>query len=242
MGKNEPKKRTVAYGRIAEQFRSAILAEDVKKLAQPKQDEPEDKAPQILSDPQGMIIRGRLLRFKPTITSYAKNFCLRLISEDDFLISVRNESRKMLTSVRSMGRVQITMAQVEKYVRDIVYTLAKMLQDISPNQIDIQMAPPLVDAVMDMVEQAFAERAALPDHEKVQEQSQPQGDVPANDPFKDFPPEIRSLIVQRMAMLGVQTRDMDTLKRMARQFGVDPDEAIEEMKQGRIPDSLKRFF
>jgi hypothetical protein len=238
MDNNEPKKKVV-YGRIAEQFRQAVIADEVKRLTEKKKAD-EEKVPEIISDPQGMIIRGRLRRFKPAILTYAKNFCLHLISEDDFLLAVKGEARRMLTSVRSMGRIRISATQVEQYSKDIVYTLARMLQDVPEAAIEINMATPLVDAVMSMIEQVFAERAALPDHEKLGEGKETA--VSEDDPLKDFPPDIRALVVERLVMLGLNPRDIDTIKRFARQMGVDPEEAIEEMKQGRIPEKLRKFF
>lgn len=240
----QPERNRTAYGKFAEQFKDEIIAEHVRKLTKPKEpgEEAPDRTPQILKDPQGLIIRGRMLRFKPTITSYAKNFCLRLISRDDFLIATRNDTRKLLQGVGAMGSIMLSSSKIEKAVQEIVDMLYRMTEGIPLRDMDINMVPPLVDTVMKIVENTLAERTAKPAHEKFQELRKQQGPTLINDPLDEFPPKIRELLLNRLPTMGLNPRDMPTLKRLARQMGLDPDEAIEELKQGRIPEKLKNFL
>lgn len=242
---DQPKKRSkILYGKIAEQYKDTILADHIRDLTRRKKDDDkkEKKSPRIVSDPQGLIIQGRLRRFKPTITSYAKNFCLGLISRDDFLIATRNDTRKFLNSVSSMGRLFIPPEQVNHMVNEVVDTLYQMTEELTPRDMDIHMVPPIVDTIMGIIEKKFAERSEISDHEKFAEAKEGGSPLPANDPLSEFPPEIQKLLLSRLPMLGLNPRDIPTLKRLARQMGVDPDEAIAEMKAGRIPDKLKNFL
>jgi hypothetical protein len=244
MGENDgKKKKKVLYGNIAENFREAILADEVSRLARPKKDEPaKPEVPALISDPQGMIIRGRLKRFRPTIDSYCKNFCLDRITRDDFLLAIRNECRKMFNGIRTLGRIHITPTQVNEYAQGIMYAIARMLQGVPDSAVEINMVPPLLDAVMQMVEQAFAERSAMSMHDKIDE-GRPDPQKPRDDdPLKDFPESIRTAIVNRMIEMGLNPRDVVTLKRLIRQLGMEPDEAFEELKAGRIPDKLKKYL
>ena len=237
------KKKKVLYGNIAEGFRDAILADEVSRLARPKKDEPgKPEVPALISDPQGMIIRSRLKRFRPTIDSYCKNFCLDRISRDDFFIAIRNECRKMFNGIRTLGRMHITPSQVEEYSRGIMYAVARMLEGVPASAVEINMVPPLLDAVMQMVEQAFAERSAMTMGEKIDEGRVDPRKPRDDDPLKDFPDAIREAIVNRMVSMGLNPRDVTTLKRLIRQLGMEPDEAFEELKAGRIPDKLKKYF
>lgn len=240
----QPERNRTAYGKFAEEFKDEIIAEHVRKLTKPKEpgEDAPDRTPQILQDPQGVIIRGRMLRFKPTIMSYAKNFCLRLISRDDFLIATRNDTRKLLQGVSAMGRMMLSSSQIEKAVREVVDTLYRMTEGIPLRDMDINMVPPIVDTVIGIVENTFAAQAGKPAHEKIQEaRGQPRPTI-ENDPLNEFPPKIRELLLNRLPMMGLNPRDMPTLQRLARQMGIDPDEAIEELKQGRIPEKLKNFL
>lgn len=250
MSDQKPKK--VVYGRLAEQFRDAIAEDSVRHLTRPAspeekhRQESQSKSPSILTDPQGTIIRARMKRFKPAITHYAKNLCLRHISQDDFLIAVRNESQKLLENIQSMGRLMMGGDQIRAKVREILTTLQQMMDGIPKSQMDIQMVTPIVEKIVDTIEAAIATRAAMPDHEKYQEIRDKAAErlpLAENDPLADFPAEIRSRITERLTMIGLNPRDLDTIKRVARQFGVeDPDEAIEQLKKGEIPEQLKNFL
>jgi hypothetical protein len=249
---DQNKKKSVAYGQLAEEYRDAIIKDSVQHLTRPAspeekhREESQKQGPSILSDPQGTIIRSRLQRFKPAITHYAKNLCMRHISQDDFLISVRNESQKLLENIQSMGRLMLSSGQVRDKVNEVVDTLHKMMEGIPRGHMDIQMVPPIVDKTMEIIETAIATRAAMPErekHQEIRERAAQRYPSPENDPLADFPPEIRQAIVERLTMIGLNPRDIDTIKRLARQFGVeDPDAAIEQLKRGEIPEELKNFF
>lgn len=251
MSDQEKRPEKVAYGRLASQYKDAIVKDSVQHLTRPpteeeKQQEAAKKSPGIVSDPQGTIIRARIQRFKPALEHYAKNLCFRQITKDDFLISIRNESQKLLENIQSMGRLMLSTGQVRDHVHEVVDTLHKMMEGIPESQMDIQMVTPIVDTIIGIIEKAIASRAAMPAHEKYQEmkdKATQRMPIPQDDPLAEFPPEIRSRITERMAMIGLNPRDMETIKRLARQFGVeDPDEAIEQLKRGEIPEQLQKFF
>lgn len=253
MGEQQQPERSgdgkVAYGSVAAEYRKAILEDEMRRLTKPKSEESEkpkkDVKATVLQDPQGAIIRGRLVRFKPAMTRYAKNFCLRLISQDDLLLSVRNESRKLLMSLQSMGRLMIPPDQLDKCVRNILLTLQQMFEGITARELDIQMTTPIVDTIMGQIEKLIADRSATPDYEKIAElKGEQKGmEVDKDDPLAQFPPHIRKAIVTRLSMIGIDPRNMEALMGLAKQFGIeDPEAALEKLRNGEIPDELKHIL
>jgi hypothetical protein len=228
-------KNKIAYGKVAEQYKQAILDDKMAQLTRPGGKEKDlPKKSNLLADPHKALVGSQLHRYRPTVVRYAKNFCLRLISKDDFFIAIRNDTRKLLDMAYSLGKLPLNSPGISKEVWNIISHVNGMLEGIEEKDLDIHMAPVLTDAIIGMVEAILNSGDQIPKKHEVREKM--------SGPLSKLPPNIRSVIVDRLRALGLDPNDESVLRGLARKFGLDPDEVLEQLGRGEIPNSLKPFL
>lgn len=240
MQNEKPKGGRTYYGQIASQFKGLMTEDKVREMLNPnrkKKDEGPDKRPMIVRDPQAVLVASRLRRFEPAMLHLAKNLMLNQISQDDFLISVRNEARTLMTNLRAMQSIALRPEVAEKAVRDVVLELDNKLTEIGKKNFDLQHAKPITAIIISGLSsciQKGVSQAAV---------AKPKENIKTGTPLDRFPPEIRRRIYTRLTEIGLNPYDFENLKRVARNMGVkDPDALIAELEKGNIPDELKKFL
>jgi hypothetical protein len=233
------KGKKIVYGKVASQFKDAFLADEMQKLTRPpeaKKEEP--KKPYIVSNPYGVLIGARLRRFKPVIEALTKNFCLRLISREDYILSLRRECGEMMKGVQQLYSYSVSSDNVKSATNDAVDMAYKMTEGIKRPEMDIQMAQPLIQAILSSIGESVEKYTQNP-----LKKSEGSADNKIKGTFLSrFPEHIRKAIYQRLTMIGLNPNDEVTLKRLARNLGADPDKIIEQLEKGIIPDELKGWL
>lgn len=239
------------WGGRAAKARDFITAFDAAEKAKPKREaEPEAPKSVFTESPQTALVAARLRRFKPMVKAYCSNYCMRLIPRQDLFAAVRTSSSKLLNDARNMSKVALTRRKIHEIVDRIVLGMEGVLEGVSDRQVGIEYIEPLMGVVMGGLGEAFSARIAMTDEQRIAEAREQEGagliKTPAQRSLSgllaQLPPEMAEKIRQRLYAIGINPNDEKSLKFLIRNLGVNPDEAMEQLRNGEIPEKLKGFF
>lgn len=227
----------MVWGQEASKAKQWFHNYEAKKLLRKPRNE-EDKAeqkraPGVLTDPQGHIIRTRVRRFQGDITRVTQHVVQNRLSRDNYLMYVIREVEKLIRSMAAMSSLRLDPVQVRQICRDVRDDVARMLQPYS-GRLPLGMVNDLVQNIIKGVENRLASRRDQPDTVKAEEKishSSQKG-------LSEYAP----LLENKIRALGLDAKDLPGLIATARSMGVPVDKIMADLEKDGESEDLNKLL
>ena len=207
-----------------------------KLLRKPRNDEDkaeQKKAPGVLTDPQGHIIRTRVRRFKGDVTRVTQHVVQGRLSRDNYLMYIIREVEKLLRSMGALSSLRLDSGKIRQICRGVRDDVARMIQPHS-GRLPLGMVSDLVQNIIQGVENRLATRRDQPDTVKAQEKishSSQKG-------LSEYAPQLEN----KIRALGLDAKDLPGLIATARSMGVPVDKIMADLEKDGESEDLNNLL
>lgn len=231
-----PQGKTV-WGQEASKAKKWFNNYQAKKLLRKprtEEDKTEQKrAPGVLTDPQGHIIRTRVRRFQGDITRVTQHVVQNRLSRDNYLVYISREIEKLIRSMGAMSSLRLDQVKIRQISRNVRDDVARMLQPHS-GRLPLGMVNDLVQTVIRGVEDLLGARRDQPDMVKAEEKIS----LSSQKGLSEYAP----LLENKIRALGLSAKDLPGLIATARSMGVDVDKIMADLERGEESEELNKLL